>query len=112
MSGRNSLKETTNRKRFGGKVGGYKVTLCEEAGTEKNGTQGNGTKGNGTKGNGYERNGYERNGYEKNGYEKNGYEKNGYEKYFCPLCGFVLRNPVQTMRGQLACYSCYDNALR
>ena len=82
MSGRKSFEKTTNSKRFGAKVGGYKVTLCEETGTKGN------------------------------GYEGNGYEKNGYERYLCQLCGFVLRNPIQTMRGQLACYSCYDNALR
>jgi len=32
------------------------------------------------------------------------------EKYMCPLCSKLMRNPVQTYRGILACASCYEHA--
>ena len=33
-----------------------------------------------------------------------------YEKYKCPLCKFLIREPIQTERGELACMDCYNTA--
>ena len=33
-------------------------------------------------------------------------------RYRCPLCQLLLRNAVQTIRGELACESCYMNSRR
>ena len=32
------------------------------------------------------------------------------EKFICPFCKLLMRNPVQTCRGELACSSCYQHA--
>ena len=34
------------------------------------------------------------------------------QRFICPLCSRLLRNPVQTFRGVLACASCYQHAKR
>ena len=33
-------------------------------------------------------------------------------KYLCPLCKRLMRDPIQTFRGELACEHCYKEALR
>ena len=31
------------------------------------------------------------------------------ERFRCPLCMKLMRNPVQTIRGELACENCYKS---
>ena len=33
-----------------------------------------------------------------------------FEKYQCPLCKYLIRHPIQTERGELACEHCYHEA--
>ena len=46
--------------------------------------------------------------------------KNGYDielvdslptQFLCPFCKLLMRNPIQTFRGGLACEYCYKHAL-
>ena len=32
-------------------------------------------------------------------------------KLLCPFCKFLMRDPIQTFRGELACEYCYKQAL-
>ena len=33
-------------------------------------------------------------------------------KFKCPFCGYLMIDPIQTCRGELACGYCYKQALR
>ena len=34
------------------------------------------------------------------------------ERLKCPLCETLMRDPIQTIRGELACEICYESNLR
>ena len=38
--------------------------------------------------------------------------KNDDKRFFCQICGGVLKKPIQTFRGNVACYQCYHEKLK
>ena len=43
------------------------------------------------------------------GYDVTLCEESGSEKFLCELCRYILKEPIQTIRGHLACALCYEN---